>query len=294
MSASAARSDGDASHAPAKQHWKPPEGIDLVEQSFIGAGLQEEPPTHRPDEGEAPSAAAPSIPFVDFAVGSLGGGRWFTQKEPSTGETRSYRAAGMAGPAFSVELRPPILSSRLWWTLAADYWQALGLASWSRRENKSVGTTSSRLDAAARVHLKLGSTPAASEVRVDVGLGRWTFDVDLPPAPDLESPTGDYDFLRAGLEWRVPLRPFAVFAGGGVASAFHTGRLGDRVVSKKPWGADASLGASLSLGRHLDVRVFGAYTAFSYELLPVAGLRELPATVADRYATVGVTVHATF
>jgi hypothetical protein len=260
----------------------------VVEQSRMGGEGE------HGAEGDTAVRSPPPAPLFDLAAGALGGSRWFMQKEPSTGETRPYRANGIAGIALSAEARVAVFSPILWWTLEGDYWGAIGLTSYGLREKMAVGTTSSRLNAMARVHVKTGQTAHALEAVVECGLGRWTYEPQVAAAPDLENPTGDYTFLRAGLGIHVPFRPFELSAGGAIASAFDAGPLGNRTVSTRPWSVDGWVGAGLSIGPYFGVQALASYTLFSYQLLPLEGLGELPALVTDAYFTLGLAAHVRF
>jgi hypothetical protein len=232
--------------------------------------------------------------FLDFGFNATLGNRWFSQTEPSESVPRNYHAGAIVGAGLSVEVRPIDLTPRLWWTFLVEYWQSLGLTSWSDREGKAVGTLASRLGATARVHVKLGASPRAPEAVVEAGYGRWTYDVDVRARADLERPAGDYQSLRAGLQLRQPLPPFVFFVGGGVAPVFETGSLGNRYAGTQPWSADASGGVSFYISRTFEVRAFAAYRALGFELLPLPGFGEKPAQVSDAYLTYGASLHVLF
>jgi hypothetical protein len=227
-------------------------------------------------------------------AGPTGELRWFVQREPTLGQTRSYRANGIFGLAASADVRVVTFSPRVWWSLAADYWQAISLSSWDLRQNQPVSTTSWRVAGKARVHLRWRPSHEAPETVFEGGYARWAFDVSLPAAPDLESPTGDYQVLRVGLAQRIPFGRFALFAGAGVGAAFTAGPLGNRTVSKVPAAVDGTLGAAVSLSRHVEIRVVADANAFLFELVPPTHLRFAPARVTDAYGTYGAMLHVSY
>jgi hypothetical protein len=240
-----------------------------------------------PPPPPASTAPPPPAPLLTLGAGADFAFRTFSQREPSTGEMRFYRASAFAGVEVVARLRALVLAPRVYATLEGDLWHAFALASWSTRELAVVNTTSDRFGGTLALHFKTSSSPSALDLSLEGRLARWTFDFDLSSPDDLEVPTGDYTLAGGGLGLRLPILGFSVLADARGSSVLSTGTLGNRSASTRPLQLEGTLGVTFSIAGDFDITLYGQYALFAYKLAPLPKLGELPAQVTDEYVTIG-------
>jgi hypothetical protein len=240
------------------------------------------------------AAPPPIAPVLTLGAGAGFGFRTFSQREPSTGEMRYYRASGFAGLQVNARLRALVLGSHVYATLEGDLWHAFALDSWSQRQKTIVGTTADRFAGTLAMHFKTSANPKALDVWIDGRIARWTFDFDVPADPDIELATGDYVLAGGGVGLRLPVADFAFFAGARASSVLTTGAFGNRSAMTRPLMAEGTAGVAIIASSTIDVTLEGGYALFAFKLAPLPVFGQKPAPVTDEYVTVGARLGVSF
>jgi hypothetical protein len=223
-----------------------------------------------------------------------GNQRSFRQLEPTTGETRTYRATVYGGVGVSVGYERSFGHDQLSWSLSADYWRSLFFTSGGRRLGKIVDTTAQRMSALAGLALHPADAQGGTYGWLLAGIGAMRFDFALPNDDEtMELATGDYTYASVGFAGRVPVSALTLALRSSYLMGFHTGAFGAREVKDQPQGVDALAALDYRVLPWLDLGVQGGLTVLWLRLDPLPVRRkDAPAEVRDLYVVLGLTAKA--
>jgi hypothetical protein len=274
----------------------------------LSASLLAAPAPLRADE--APPRSAGTVPLTRdsgedwrFLLGvraESGNHRSFRQREPTTGEVRTYNARVYGGVGVSVECERSLVGSPLSWGLSADYWHSLFFTSAARRLGTTVETTAQGMGAITSVSLHPVAEPDGSSLALLAGIGAMRFDFAMPPprAGDEDDAsrqlaTSNYSYASAGIAGRLAFSPLAVSLRGSYLLVLDTGRFGSREARGQPHGADALAALEYRLLPWLDLSLQTGVKLFVLELAPLpARPGDAPAEVRDLYFVLGLAAKA--
>jgi hypothetical protein len=251
--------------------------------------LAKEPTGAEPDKKkeEPEPAAAPrkkndygSALFViglDFGIG----GRFFDYSDPIendslSGNVRPYDVFGPPMGSLYAELYPlvgtgvPLIKNL---GVQVGYARAFGITS-STQDGDPIDTTWDRFNVGLRFRVRTGEPPAPI-LGFSGGFGFMNFNFGDPPESQLNLDTQvadvSYKFIHLGLDIRVPIGSFAVFAGGDYLAPLSSGEVYDRFKGAGAGGVDLNGGFGLMVTTGLEVRLRADYTRFFYAFEPEVG-----------------------
>jgi len=252
-------------------------------------------------ERPASAQTADSEPGLGLAIAlrvENGNQRSFRQLEPTTGETRTYKASVYGGVGVSVGYERSFGHDQLSWSLSADYWRSLFFTSGVRRLGKTVETTAQRMSAIAGLALHPADAQRGTYGWLLAGIGAMRFDFALPSPRSRDDETmelaaGDYSYASVGFAGRVPFAAFTLSLRSSYLIGFHTGAFGAREVKDQPQGVDALAALDYRLLPWLDIGVQGGLTLFWLRLDPLpARKKDAPAEIRDLYVVLGLAAKA--
>jgi hypothetical protein len=242
-----------------------------------GAPAAPPPETADTDSGAPASEGAPERREVTranalAAVGAAmqAGSREFTYVDRLTSTLRPYNLLAAPLAAVDAELYPlartgsPVLKN---FGATFDYAMAFGLAS-QDSTGASVSTAWSTFDVGARERIPIGR---ASLVGLHGGYGETSYSFHGALNTTAQLPDVQYRFLRGGLDARVALGAFSVFAYGSYLGVLSTGALGTYFGRASVGGVEARAGTAYATAGGFEVSLELAYTRFFYTLNPQPG-----------------------
>ena len=244
-------------------------------------------------EDEPPEPVSTQGLGLWFAVHGEGGNlRFYRHFEPSTGEVRTYTARVYGGVGFALGYALD-LSSAVSVVAVADYARSLALSSGARRLGKVVETRAQRVNAALGLALRPSGEQGLSLAPM-VGVGAMGFDFSLP-APQsrddatMHLATGNYTYLRLGLQAELPLSPARLCLGASYLPVFETGAFGSRRVAGSPQGMDGSLALYLRVLPWAELYLRAGASLLRFELSPAPERpRDATARARDLYLRFGL------
>jgi hypothetical protein len=227
-----------------------------------GAPAGEPVPEHR----EVTRATA----LASVGAAMQAGSREFTYVDRLTSTLRPYNLLAAPLAAIDAELYPlarggpPVLKN---FGVTFDYAMAFGLAS-QDSTGASVSTAWSAFDVGARERIPIGR---ASLIGLHGGYGETSYSFHGALTTPSQLPDVQYRFLRGGLDGRVALGAFSVFAYGSYLGVLSTGTLGTYFARASVGGVEARAGTAYAMAGGFEVSLELAYTRFFYTLNPQPG-----------------------
>jgi hypothetical protein len=209
-------------------------------------------------------------PLLRVSAAIEAGSRHFAYVDRLTTTLRPYDLFAAPLAAIAVEASPfahstsPMLQGL---GLDAGYAHSFAVSS-ADASGASVSTNWQSLHADLREMVAIGEVVRAG-AHAGFGMIDFTFDGALGAGAEL--PSVGYRFVRPGLDVRVALREFAVFAEASYLAVLSTGALGSMFPRGSTGGVDAGVGLAWPIARHLDLSFEIAYTRFFYSLNPEPG-----------------------
>jgi hypothetical protein len=208
--------------------------------------------------------------LATVGVSIQGGSRDFSYVDRLTPTLRPYSLTAAPLAAVDAELYPaartdtPVLKDL---GATVDYAQAFALGS-TDSAGAPVSTSWSAFDLGLHQRIPIGKTVL---VGLHAGYGEvdYSFKGSLPTTAEL--PGVQYRFIRGGLDGRISLGEWSVFADGSYLDVLSTGPVGAYFGRATVGGVEGRVGASHSLGRSFEVSLEAAYTRFFYTLNPQPG-----------------------
>jgi hypothetical protein len=241
--------------------------------------------TARADETTPRLAGDPTRSLADLSLGFQLGSRHFAYNDAIGANLRPYDVDGAPMLAIAVALHPfsetPVLRD---FGFYGDFASAIALAS-ATSGGASVGTSWSRYDLGGRARVRLGDHERPVMLGASAGYGLELFRFTEPTTIDPELPSVAYGFVRAMLDARIPIGPFALTAAVAYLHVVQNGEVGLRVRGTRNDGVEGSLGASLPFARVFEARLSGRYTRFFYSFDPVPGDLYVAGGALDQYLT---------
>jgi hypothetical protein len=223
--------------------------------------------------------------MVDLSGGFGLGSRHFAYTDALTKNLRPYDVDGAPLVMLAMSLHPfadtPLLKDL---GIFGDYTAAVGLGS-ATRNGSAVGTSWSRFDVGGHLRIRIGNPERPVMLGVSGAYGLELFRFTDATSIDPELPSVSYGFVRAMLDTRIPIGPFAFTASAGYLHVVANGEVGLRVRGTRNDGIEASLGAALPFAHAFELRLSGSYTRFFYSFDPVPGDAYVAGGALDQYLT---------
>jgi hypothetical protein len=250
-------------------------------------------PPEPADAGRAPEREADGLPqpaasdrgpsLLRFGAAIEAGSRHFAYVDRLTPTLRPYDLFAAPLASVRIEALPlarsasPVLSG---FGVAAEYSRAFGVSS-ADAAGTPVSTTWQAFHADVREMVAIGPAVLAGG-HAGFGIVDFTFDGSLGAGAEL--PSAGYRFARAGLDGRVRLGDFSVYAGASYLVVLSTGAMGSLFPRESTGGVDAVAGLLWPIARHFDLSFALAYTRFFYSFNPQPGDSNVAGGALDEMA----------
>jgi hypothetical protein len=212
--------------------------------------------------------------WFQVSAGIEGGMRHFSYNEGLTGNLRSYQLN--AAPLASVDgaLYPFAPSGYASYMGLSDVGVVGGYARAFAVESQSndagnVSTVWQRFYVGGRVRARTAKSPRAVVLGLTGAYGGESFSFDTSSTAPF--PSVSYQFVSAEGEVRIPIRRFAVTAGGGYLFVLSAGDVAQRFPQASEGGIDANLQGAFTILPGLEARLTVSYRRFFYSMNPVPG-----------------------
>lgn len=153
--------------------------------------------------------------------------------------------------------------------VVASYARAVGLQS-ATKTGAPIGTTWERFAVGLRFRLRTGGTRAPI-LGLSGKFGLTGFDYDAPADLARELPAVSYEYLRAGLDARIPIWRLALLVDAGYLGALSAGTVYDRFRGAKIGGIDLGVGLAVVIAAGFEARAGATYTRYFSAFSPVPG-----------------------
>ncbi len=240
-------------------------------------------PGQEADALPQPEASDRGRSLLRVGVAIEAGSRHFAYVDRLTATLRPYDLFAAPLASLRVEVLPFVRSASALIEglgLEGEYSRAFAISS-ADAGGTSVSTTWQNFHADVRELVAIGPVVLAG---AHAGFGSIDFSFDEPLGSGAELPSVGYRFVRAGLDGRVTLRDFSIYAGASYLAVLSTGAIGSLFPHGSTGGLDATAGLLWPVARHVELSFELAYTRFFYSLHPVPGDANVAGGALDEMA----------
>ncbi len=246
-----------------------PQAPPAMPSAATGPDTEQEPPAND-SAPPPPRETTRSNALAAIRAAIQMGSRDFSYVDRLTSTLRPYTLLAAPMAAVDAEIYPcarsgtPVLEG---FGATFDYAMAFGLSS-TDSAGTSVSTQWNSFDLGARERIPIGRSLILG-LHGGYGEINYTFDGALSTTAEL--PGAQYRFLRGGLDARVAMGAFSLYAYGSYLDVLSTGVISTYFARSTVGGAEGRLGLARTLGHGFDLSLELAYTRFFYTLNPQPG-----------------------